>query len=256
MEKQNGIDLKVHLGSDATGERVCCVFEPTPHLVTVGHALGEKVYLDFEKYPHLVCIGASGSGKSLALHRMIDELCKNNSPEQVRLFLIDSKVREFPPIEGEFLVWKESPHLFAPVVMGAEAGREAMTSLCRLVRERIEGRAPKDSHLFVFIDEVLDMVREEGNQECVDAINTLVKEGAKANVHLVMVTLMPRWVFAPNRVSYEAFPYHLVGRLSDKVDSLVHLGNEEAAMLRGYCGDMILATSTDQTHVYVLRAGE
>jgi len=233
MEKQDTIDLKVHLGNDATGE---------------------KVYLDFDKYPHLISVGSSGCGKSLALHRMIDELCKNNSPEQVRLFLIDSKVREFPPIEGEFSVWKESPHLFAPVVRGAEAGREAMTSLCRLVRERIEGRAPKDSHLFVFIDEVWDMVREEGNQECVDAINTLVKEGAKANVHLVMVTLMTRLVFAPNRVSYEVFPYRLVGRMGLKHDSYRYLGNEDATMLYGLCGDMILATPTDQTRLRVLLA--
>ena len=43
---------------------------------------GENVYLDFDKYPHLIAAGNTGSGKSEALHRIIEELSKNCSPEQ------------------------------------------------------------------------------------------------------------------------------------------------------------------------------
>ena len=61
MSKSNKARLSVYLGDTATGE---------------------KVYLDFDKYPHLIAVGNVGSGKSEALHRIIEELSKNCSPER------------------------------------------------------------------------------------------------------------------------------------------------------------------------------
>ena len=96
-------------------------------------ATGEKVYLDFNKYPHLIAIGNTGSGKSEALHRIIEELSKNCSPEEAKFILIDPKTTEYD-------VWKDLPHLLAPVNKDVKAGRVAIDSAYLLMQERLAGR--------------------------------------------------------------------------------------------------------------------
>jgi len=210
-------------------------------------AAGEKVYLDFNKYPHLIAVGNVGSGKSEALHRIIEELSKNCSPEEAQFILIDPKTIDYD-------VWKDLPHLLSPVNKGVEAGRVAIDSAYLLMQKRISGRAGKESPIFIFIDEVVDLVIGDGKEKTIDEVNAILADGAAANIHLIVATQGPMWVFGPDKLTYEAFPYRLVGRMWSKDDSKLYLGNEDATTLDGFSGEMILATPTEQTHLHVHRA--
>lgn len=211
-------------------------------------ATGERVYLDFDKYPHLIAAGNTGSGKSEALHRIIEELSKNCAPEQEKFILIDPKMIELD-------LWAGLPHLLSPVNKGVEAGRAAIDSAYLLMQERIAGRAEKDTPIFIFIDEAADLVIGDEKQKPLEEINAILADGAAANIHLIVATQGPMWVFGPDKLTYEAFPYRLIGRMWDKRDSKRYLGNEDATKLAGLSGEMILATPTEQTLVHVHRAG-
>ena len=210
-------------------------------------AAGDKIYLDFDKYPHLIAVGNTGSGKSEALHRIIEELSKNCSPERAKFILIDPKMVELD-------LWAGLPHLLTPVNKGVEAGRAAIESAHQLMQERIAGRAEKDAPLFIFIDEVVDLVIGDGKEKTIDEVNAILSCGAAVNVHLIAATQAPWHVFYEGGVDLEAFSYRLIGRMWDKRDSKRYLGNEDATKLEGFRGEMILASPTEQTLVHVHRA--
>ena len=59
--------------------------------------------------PHGLIAGATGSGKSVCTNSMLLSLLYKNSPEELKLLLIDPKTVEFEPYNG-------IPHLLVPVV--------------------------------------------------------------------------------------------------------------------------------------------
>ena len=52
---------------------------------------GKPVSADLAKMPHLLIAGATGSGKSICIHSLILTLLYRNSPQDLRLLLIDPK---------------------------------------------------------------------------------------------------------------------------------------------------------------------
>src|SRR5690348_10581989 len=68
------------------------------------------MFSNIEKMPHLLIAGATGSGKSIFVHSLLVSLLYKNSPENLRLVLIDPKRVELSMYEG-------IPHLAMPVIM-------------------------------------------------------------------------------------------------------------------------------------------
>ena len=57
--------------------------------------VGNPFVTDLKKLPHLLIAGTTGSGKSVGINAMILSLLYKNSPDQLRLLLIDPKMLEF-----------------------------------------------------------------------------------------------------------------------------------------------------------------
>lgn len=87
-------------------------YERTKAPLTVGLGKdigGHPVVADLAKTPHLLVAGTTGSGKSVGVNAMILSLLYRNTPEQVRLIMVDPKMLELSVYDG-------IPHLLAPVV--------------------------------------------------------------------------------------------------------------------------------------------
>src|SRR5579872_602695 len=82
----------------------------SPLRVAVGKGVGgEAVSVDLAAMPHLLIAGATGSGKSVMLNVIISSLLMQNTPEDVRLLMIDPKM-------VELTIYNGIPHLLSPVV--------------------------------------------------------------------------------------------------------------------------------------------
>lgn len=70
---------------------------------------GDAAASDLARMPHLLIAGATGTGKSVCLNSILLSLLYRNTPEDMRLLLIDPKMLELTTYEA-------IPHLKSPVV--------------------------------------------------------------------------------------------------------------------------------------------
>lgn len=70
---------------------------------------GTPIFANISKMPHLLIAGATGSGKSVTIHVMINSLLFRNSPENLKFIMIDPK-------RVELTLYNKIPHLLTPVI--------------------------------------------------------------------------------------------------------------------------------------------
>lgn len=221
MNQPNENNLKVYLGD-------------TP--------AGEKVYLDFNEVSHLIIVGSPAAGKSVTIHRMINDLSSQSTPEQVGFVLFDPK-------KVELCVWRDLPNLIMPIATDREEGRERIEKVNAIMQDRLSGLTSKEQHIFVIIDELADFVVGENSGKIDNVLSSILEVGSAANIHLLAASQAPTGLFKSKKLSFSAFPYRLIGRFYSKVDSRRFLGNSDATEL--HSGDMFLLTPTEKTRLHI-----
>jgi len=160
---------------------------------------GRPFIVDLKNMPHLLIAGATGSGKSVAINSMILSFLYQNSPQDLRLILVDPKRVEFTSYNG-------IPHLLSPVIHDVDQTISAlkwtvaeMDRRFRLFQEtnrrNIEaynanppnGRLP---YIVIFIDELADLMAQAAN-EVEAAIVRLAQMARATGIHLVVATQRP-----------------------------------------------------------------
>ncbi|MBI4023302.1 DNA translocase FtsK 4TM domain-containing protein [Candidatus Berkelbacteria bacterium] len=162
-------------------------------------AAGAPVSVDLKKMPHLLIAGATGSGKSIAINTIIASLLYQNTPDQLRLLLIDPKRVEFTP-------YNEVPHLLAPVITEPDKTvntlKWAIVEMERRYRQLQEvgsrdiasyNAKHKDAPLpyIVFvIDELADLMQQSA-KEVEGGIVRLAQMARAVGMHLIVATQRP-----------------------------------------------------------------
>jgi len=219
------------------------------------------VVVDLAKMPHLLIAGATGSGKSVCLNSLIACLLFNNSPEQVRLLMIDPKMVELTTFNGV-------PHLLHPVVtemdrvsgtlkwvlkemhkrykLFGEARVRNLTGYNALQREKLDRGEPATSknmplpYIVFIIDELADLMMVSP-AEVEDSISRLAALARATGIHLVLATQRPS-VDVITGVIKANFPARIAFAVSSQIDSRTILDQGGAEKLMGR-GDMLYLPS-------------
>jgi S-DNA-T family DNA segregation ATPase FtsK/SpoIIIE len=167
--------------------------------------MGGAVYANLAKMPHLLIAGATGSGKSVALHVIINSLLYRNSPRTLRFLIIDPK-------RVEMSAYKDLPHLLAPVVIEREKAIQSLRWAVKEMERRYEvlseaGNRDIDSYnsqiinsgddaslvlpyLVIVIDELADLIMSFP-REVEGSIVRLAQMSRAVGIHLIISTQRP-----------------------------------------------------------------
>ncbi len=209
---------------------------------------GQPVVTDLGAMPHLLIAGATGTGKSVCLNALIVSLLMQNTPDQLRLLLIDPK-------RVEFVAYAGVPHLVAPIVIDAD---KVVSALRWTVRE-MEGRyrefarvgarnlaaynkwaARKGPGTLPIIVVVIDELAELMLVAAEDVERTIcrIAQMARATgIHLVLATQRPSVDVVTGLIKAN-FPARIAFMVTSQVDSRVILDVPGAERLLGR-GDML-----------------
>jgi S-DNA-T family DNA segregation ATPase FtsK/SpoIIIE len=92
---------------------------------------GRTVVLNLGEMPHVLISGATGAGKSSAMNSLIMSLVMRDTPDQLRLLLIDPK-------RVEMSHYNDLPHLLAPVVVDPKKAASALAWAVKEMERRYD----------------------------------------------------------------------------------------------------------------------
>ena len=215
---------------------------------------GSHVYVNIESMPHGLIAGATNSGKSVCVNTILVSLLLKNSPDDLRLILIDPKMVEFAP-------YNDLPHLITPVITDSKVAYQALNWAVEEMERRfmifassrarnlqsyneniaqgiIEG--DKMSRIVIIIDELADLIMA-ASKEVEDSIQRLTQKARAAGIHLIVATQRPTTDVIKGTIKSN-IPVRIAFKVASFVDSTTILDGAGAEALLGR-GDMLLKIS-------------
>jgi len=210
--------------------------------------VGNPFVTDLKKLPHLLIAGTTGSGKSVGINAMILSLLYKNSPDELRLVMIDPKMLEFSMYDG-------IPHLLTPVITKPKQAINALANMVLEMERRyllmsktktknienfnekaISVGEEKLPYIVVIIDELADLMMTSG-KEVELSIARLAQMARASGIHLIVATQRPSVDVVTGLIKAN-LPSRVSFKVGQKIDSKVILDQMGAESLLGR-GDML-----------------
>ncbi|MFH1535459.1 MAG: DNA translocase FtsK [Patescibacteria group bacterium] len=214
--------------------------------VVLGRDTSSKpVVVDVDKMPHVLIAGTTGSGKSVLINAVIASLLFRNSPDELKLILIDPK-------RVELTNFNNIPHLLTPVITEPEkilsSLKWAMAEMDRRYKlfqsvgvRNIAGYNEMSGfqalpYIVIIVDELSDLMMF-APVEIEDAITRIAQLARATGIHLVVATQRPSVDVITGLIKAN-IPCRIAFNVSSMVDSRVILDGPGAEKLLGR-GDML-----------------
>lgn len=208
---------------------------------------GTPLAADLSKMPHLLVAGTTGSGKSVLISAITICLAMNNSPDDLRLIMLDPKMVELVRFNG-------LPHLIGQV----ETELERITAVLRWVVGEMQRRyklleeaRARDINgynqklgkngetlprIVVLIDELADLMMNAA-EHTESTLVRLAQMARATGIHLVVATQRPSTDVVTGLIKAN-FPARISFAVASAIDSRVVLDSSGAEQLLGR-GDML-----------------
>ncbi len=232
-----------------------------PLMVALGKNIsGSSVFANLAKMPHLLIAGATGSGKSVTIHVIINSLLFRNSPDNLKFIMIDPK-------RVELTLYNKTPHLLTPVITDAKkaimslkwAAKEMERRYDILEKNRVRdiesyhknilpekvSNKKKDPnaeeidmmpYIVVVIDELADIMQAYP-RELESAIIRLAQMSRAVGIHLILSTQRPSVNVITGLIKAN-IPTRIALQVASQFDSRTILDCAGAEKLLG-AGDML-----------------
>lgn len=223
---------------------------------------GAPRYANLAKAPHMLIAGATGSGKSVTIHTIINSLLYRNPPDQLRFIMIDPK-------RVELTLYNKIPHLLTPVITEPKKAIVALRWLAKEMDRRydiLEAEAVRDiqsyhkamssktgstkkpsteteidetenmPYIVVIIDELADIMTSYP-RELEAAIVRLAQMSRAVGIHLILSTQRPSVEVITGLIKAN-IPSRIALQVASQIDSRTILDSAGAEKLLG-AGDML-----------------
>jgi len=230
-----------------------------PLLVSLGKDIaGQSYFADLAKMPHLLIAGATGSGKSVSIHTIINSLLFRNSAQQLRFIMIDPK-------RVELTLYNNIPHLLTPVITDAKkailalkwAGKEMerryeileknssrdIDSYHKYISEFPKKQDSEDvkeidqmPYILIIMDELADIMQMYP-RELESAVVRLAQMSRAVGIHLVLSTQRPSVNVITGLIKAN-IPSRIALQVASQIDSRTILDSSGAEKLLG-AGDIL-----------------
>ncbi|MDB5266867.1 MAG: ftsK [Parcubacteria group bacterium] len=225
-----------------------------PLLVALGRNIsGETHFANLAKMPHALIAGATGSGKSVTIHAIINSLLFRNPPENLKFIMIDPK-------RVELTLYNKIPHLLTPVITDAKKAILALKWAAKEMDRRydiLEKSAVRDidsyhktilskkskeeeadamPYIVIIIDELADLMQAYP-RELESAIVRLAQMSRAVGIHLLLSTQRPSVNVITGLIKAN-IPARIALQVASQIDSRTIIDMAGAEKLLG-AGDML-----------------
>lgn len=206
---------------------------------------GEVLFPNIEKMPHLLVAGSTGSGKSICIHSILISLIYKNSPETLRMILIDPK-------RVELSAYANIPHLLTPPITDIKKAVGVFRWAIKEMERRydllqVSGSRNIESYniknpeealpfIIIVIDELADLMTSYG-REVEGSIVRLAQMARATGLHLILSTQRPSVEVITGLIKAN-ITSRVALQMPSQVDSRTILDTSGAEKLLG-AGDML-----------------
>ncbi len=255
IEIPNSVKTKVGLASILSLDEYSTSDKPL--MMALGKGItGNGHFANLAKMPHLLIAGATGSGKSVTIHILINSLLFRNSPDNLKFIMIDPK-------RVELTLYNKIPHLLTPVVTDAKKAILALKWAAKEMDRRYnlleenkvrdiesyhknvlapnvnkkDGEKPElMPYIVVIIDELADIMQAYP-RELEAAIVRLAQMSRAVGIHLILSTQRPSVNVITGLIKANV-PSRIALQVASQFDSRTILDTVGAEKLLG-AGDML-----------------
>lgn len=213
-------------------------------------------FYTFEDLPHILIAGSTQSGKSNHVNQMIATIATMNTPQEVRLQLIDLKGGI------EFTHWNGLAHQLKPMVKTPETVLESLRYIRSIMEQRLgafeaikaknlksfnEKAKSKIPRIICIVDEMATLLGlGDLTTDIHNELRVLSSQGRAVGVHLVLCTqhssvdVLPGWVKTNMTM-------RISGKMPSVASSMVILDSVTASTLPNLPGRLVFSIGRNET---------
>lgn len=201
---------------------------------------GQPLWMDISQNPHLLVAGATGSGKSVLLHVLIENAIR---VPNLQLYLVDTKLVEFGRYQdlGSVVNIAQNLEDALGVLLSLTKTMETRYQLLEHYQlTKVEEAPDLFPPILVIIDEAADLMLADNSHQFEKTLIKLAAKSRAAGIYLVLATQRPSAEILTGIVRAN-FPARIACKTSSRVNSQIIIDQPGAENLGGR-GDALLVS--------------